>query len=62
MILEDMDLVMKDVKFRIEYLWLFMDNIDVFECMLEDQNYWMIILEGNEKIEYILVCIQIVFK
>ncbi|KAK4195097.1 hypothetical protein QBC40DRAFT_24617 [Triangularia verruculosa] len=60
--LEDMDLAMKDVKLRIEHLKLPMDNIDVFERMLEDQNYRMTILEGNEKIEHILARTQVALK
>ncbi|KAK0729262.1 hypothetical protein B0T21DRAFT_350178 [Apiosordaria backusii] len=60
--LEDMDLAMKDVTLRIEHLRLPMDNIDVFERMLEDQNYRMQILEGNEKIEHILARTQIALK
>ncbi|KAK4128632.1 hypothetical protein N657DRAFT_652262 [Parathielavia appendiculata] len=60
--LEDMDLATKDMEERIKHLKLPMDNIDVFERMLEDRNFRMQILEGNQKIEHILARTQIALK
>jgi hypothetical protein len=60
--LEDMDLAMKDMEERIKHLKLPMDNIDVFERMLEDRNFRMQILDRNQKIEHILVRTQLALK
>lgn len=60
--LEDMDLATKDMKDRIEYLRVPMDNIEVFERMLEDRNFRLQILDGNEKIEHILARTQVALK
>ncbi|KAK4170186.1 hypothetical protein QBC43DRAFT_339951 [Cladorrhinum sp. PSN259] len=60
--LEDVELATTDVKDRISHLKLPMDNIQVFETMLEDARYRRQILEGNEKIEHILARTQISLK
>ncbi|KAK4230687.1 hypothetical protein QBC38DRAFT_356471 [Podospora fimiseda] len=60
--LEDLELATKDVQDRISHLKLPMDNIQVFETMLEDARYRRQILEGNEKIEHILARSQISLK
>ncbi|KXX78152.1 hypothetical protein MMYC01_204261 [Madurella mycetomatis] len=60
--LEDMDLASKDMKDRIEHLRLPMDNIGVFERMLEDRNFRLQILEGNQKIEHILARTRVALK
>ena len=60
--LEDMDLATKDVEDRIKHLKLPMDNIGVFERMLEDRNFRMQILDGNQKIEHILARTQVALK
>ncbi|KAH6845320.1 hypothetical protein B0I37DRAFT_181888 [Chaetomium sp. MPI-CAGE-AT-0009] len=60
--LEDMDLATKDMEDRIKHLKLPMDNIDVFERMLEDRNFRMQILDGNQKIEHILARTQVALK
>ncbi|KAK4239910.1 hypothetical protein C8A03DRAFT_13745 [Achaetomium macrosporum] len=60
--LEDMDLAMKDMEERIKHLKLPMDNIGVFERMLEDRNFRMQILDGNQKIEHILARTQVALK
>ncbi|KAK3394328.1 hypothetical protein B0H63DRAFT_444496 [Podospora didyma] len=52
--LEDLALATKDLKDRIEHLKLPMNNMNVFEQMLEDRNFRLQILEGNQKIEHIL--------
>jgi hypothetical protein len=60
--LEDMELAIKDMKDRIEHLRLPMDNIGVFERMLENRDFRLQILEGNQKIEHILVRTQVALK
>lgn len=60
--LEDMDLATKDMEDRIKHLKLPMDNIGVFERMLEDRNFRMQILDGNQKIEHILARTQVALK
>ncbi|GAB1311009.1 Karyogamy protein, KAR9 [Madurella fahalii] len=60
--LEDLDLASKDMKDRIEHLRLPMDNIGVFERMLEDRNFRLQILEGNQKIEHILARTRVALK
>lgn len=52
--LEDIGLATKDLEDRMAHLKLPMDNIDVFERMLEDRNFRLQILEGNLKIEHIV--------
>jgi hypothetical protein len=59
---EDMDLATQDMEDRIKHLKLPMDNIDVFERMLEDRNFRLQILEGNQKIEHILARTQVALK
>ncbi|KAK3383715.1 hypothetical protein B0T24DRAFT_588347 [Lasiosphaeria ovina] len=60
--LEDIALATKDLKGRIEHLKLPMDNIDVFEKMLEDRNFRLQILDGNQKIEHILARTEVAIK
>ncbi|KAL2161412.1 hypothetical protein VTH06DRAFT_7973 [Thermothelomyces fergusii] len=60
--LEDMDLATMDMEERIKHLKLPMDNIGVFERMLEDRKFRMQILEGNQKIEHILARTQVALK
>ncbi|KAK3362652.1 hypothetical protein B0T25DRAFT_586866 [Lasiosphaeria hispida] len=57
--LEDIGLATKDLKDRVEHLKLPMDNMEVFERMLEDRNFRVQILEGNQKIEHIVARTQI---
>ncbi|KAI0410081.1 hypothetical protein F4802DRAFT_604109 [Xylaria palmicola] len=52
--LEDMKMAMEDVNERIEYLKLPMENIKTFEEMLEDREFRLQIVTGNEKIEHII--------
>ncbi|KAK4218849.1 hypothetical protein QBC37DRAFT_274061 [Rhypophila decipiens] len=52
--LEDIGLATKDLEDRMAHLKLPMDNVDVFERMLEDRNFRLQILEGNLKIEHIV--------
>ena len=52
--LEDMALAVKDLDSRVDHLKLPLDNLGVFEKMLEDRSFRLQILEGNEKIEHIV--------
>ncbi|KAK1595750.1 uncharacterized protein LY79DRAFT_588362 [Colletotrichum navitas] len=53
-VMEDFDQATKDLKERIEYLRLPMENINAFEKMLEDRKFRLEIVQGNEKIEHIV--------
>ncbi|KAI1375418.1 hypothetical protein F4677DRAFT_137312 [Hypoxylon crocopeplum] len=52
--LEDIDLAIQDIRERIDFLKLPMENIATFEQMLEDRNFRLQIVTGNEKIEHII--------
>ncbi|KAI1104595.1 hypothetical protein F4804DRAFT_332132 [Jackrogersella minutella] len=52
--LEDVNLAIQDIRERIDFLKLPMENIDTFEQMLEDRNFRLQIVTGNEKIEHII--------
>lgn len=52
--MEDVHLAIKDVKERIDFLKLPMANMATFEKMLEDRNFRLQIVNGNEKIEHIV--------
>ncbi|KAG7114011.1 hypothetical protein HYQ44_008713 [Verticillium longisporum] len=52
--MEDFQQASADLKERIGYLRLPMENLEVFEKLLEDRNFRLQIVEGNEKIEHIL--------
>ncbi|CRK46439.1 hypothetical protein BN1723_016674, partial [Verticillium longisporum] len=52
--MEDFQQASADLKERIDYLRLPMENLEVFEKLLEDRNFRLQIVEGNEKIEHIL--------
>lgn len=60
--LEDIGLATKDLKDRISHLKLPMDNLVVFENMLEDRNFRLQILDGNQKIEHIVARTQIALQ
>ncbi|KAK1975668.1 hypothetical protein LZ30DRAFT_342791 [Colletotrichum cereale] len=53
-VMEDFDQATKDLKERIDYLRLPMENLEAFEKMLEDRNFRLEIVQGNEKIEHIV--------
>ncbi|KAK2004724.1 hypothetical protein LX36DRAFT_305987 [Colletotrichum falcatum] len=53
-VMEDFDQATQDLKERIDYLRLPMENIDAFEKMLEDRRFRLGIVQGNEKIEHIV--------
>ncbi|KAI0474561.1 hypothetical protein F4859DRAFT_72756 [Xylaria cf. heliscus] len=52
--LEDVNLAVEDIKERIEFLKLPMENVKTFEEMLEDRDFRLQIVTGNEKIEHII--------
>lgn len=51
---EDFDLAQGDINERIRYLRLPLEHGDVFDGMLNDRNFRIAIVEGNEKIEHII--------
>ncbi|KAJ0163606.1 hypothetical protein CTA2_2721 [Colletotrichum tanaceti] len=53
-VMEDFDQATKDLKERIDYLRLPMENLEAFEKMLEDRHFRLEIVQGNEKIEHIV--------
>ncbi|TDZ20533.1 hypothetical protein C8034_v009891 [Colletotrichum sidae] len=53
-VLEDFETASKDLKERIDYLRLPMENLEVFEKLLEDRKFRLEIVQGNEKIEHIV--------
>ncbi|KAK0730381.1 hypothetical protein B0H67DRAFT_652299 [Lasiosphaeris hirsuta] len=57
--LEDIGLATKDLRDRVDHLKLPMDNMEVFERMLEDRNFRVQILDGNQKIEHIVARTQV---
>jgi DNA-binding ferritin-like protein len=52
--MEDVGLAVDDVKERTNFLKLPMTNVATFEKMLEDRNFRLQIVTGNEKIEHII--------
>lgn len=52
--LEDLNTAIEDVKERIDFLKLPMENMKKFETMLEDRDFRLQIVTGNEKIEHII--------
>ncbi|KAL9040286.1 MAG: hypothetical protein Q9180_002007, partial [Flavoplaca navasiana] len=51
---EDFDLAQGDIDERIRYLKLPLEHGSVFDTMLNDRNFRIAIVEGNEKIEHII--------
>ncbi|KAI1346142.1 hypothetical protein F5Y01DRAFT_308511 [Xylaria sp. FL0043] len=64
--LEDVKIAIEDVKERIDYLKLPMENMQTFEEMLEDRDFRLQIVTGNEKIEHIIerttLSLEAIFK
>ncbi|KAI9744390.1 MAG: hypothetical protein M1818_001919 [Claussenomyces sp. TS43310] len=52
--LEDFDYAQKDIDERLRCLKIPLENIDVFDGMLEDRQFRSRILVGNEKIEHVI--------
>ena len=52
--LEDFDLAQEDIDERLKFLKLPLENIHVFDAMLEDRAFRLQIVSGNEKIEHVI--------
>lgn len=52
--MEDVNEAIKDLNERLDFLKVPMENMDVFEQMLENRNFRLQIVDGNVKIEHIL--------
>ncbi|ORY54808.1 uncharacterized protein BCR38DRAFT_357486 [Pseudomassariella vexata] len=52
--MEDVNFAIEDVKERIDFLKLPMNNMSTFEKMLEDRKFRLQIVTGNERIEHIV--------
>lgn len=52
--LEDFDLAQQDVDERLKFLKLPLENIAIFDAMLEDRNFRLQIVNGNERIEHVI--------
>lgn len=54
MTLEDFDLAQDDIDERLKFLKLPLENIHIFDAMLEDRQFRLQIVSGNEKIEHVI--------
>jgi len=54
MTLEDFDLAQEDIDERLKFLKLPLENIVIFDAMLEDRNFRLQIVNGNERIEHVI--------
>lgn len=52
--LEDFDLAQQDIEERLKFLKLPLENIIVFDSMLQDRDFRLQIVSGNEKIEHVI--------
>ena len=52
--LEDFDLAQDDIDERLKFLKLPLENIEIFDGMLEDRNFRLQIVNGNERIEHVI--------
>lgn len=52
--LEDFDLAQEDIEERLKFLKLPLENIVIFDAMLEDRNFRSQIVNGNERIEHVI--------
>ncbi len=52
MTLEDFDLAKEDIDERLNFLKLPLENIVIFDAMLEDRSFRLQIVNGNERIEH----------
>jgi hypothetical protein len=50
--MEDFDLAQEDIDERLKFLKLPLENIVIFDAMLEDRNFRLQIVNGNERIEH----------
>ncbi|KAG9249264.1 hypothetical protein BJ878DRAFT_410844 [Calycina marina] len=54
MTLEDFDLAKDDIDERLKFLKVPLDNISIFDAMLEDRAFRLQIVSGNERIEHVI--------
>jgi hypothetical protein len=52
--MEDFDLAQEDIDERLKFLKLPLENIEIFDAMLEDRNFRYQIVNGNERIELVI--------
>ena len=52
--LEDFDLAQDDIDERLKFLKLPLENIVIFDAMLEDRAFRLQIVNGNERIEHVI--------
>lgn len=52
--LEDFDLAQRDIDERLQFLKLPLDNLEIFDAMLEDRAFRLQIVNGNEQIEHVI--------
>jgi hypothetical protein len=52
--MEDFDLAQEDIDERLKFLKLPLENIAIFDAMLEDRNFRLQIVNGNERIEHVI--------
>ena len=52
--LEDFDLAQDDIEERLKFLKLPLENIAIFDAMLEDRPFRLQIVNGNERIEHVI--------
>ena len=52
--LDDFDLAQDDINERLKFLKFPLENIDVFDAMLEDRAFRLQIVNGNERIEHVI--------
>lgn len=52
--LEDFDLALEDIEERLKFLKLPLENIIIFDAMLEDREFRRQIVNGNERIEHVI--------
>ncbi len=52
--LEDFDLAQEDIAERLKFLKLPLENIVIFDAMLEDRAFRLQIVNGNERIEHVI--------
>ena len=52
--LADFDLAQEDIDERLKFLKLPLENIEIFDAMLEDRGFRLQIVNGNERIEHVI--------
>ncbi|XMA18770.1 hypothetical protein WAI453_011561 [Rhynchosporium graminicola] len=53
--LEDFNLAQEDIEERLKFLKLPLENIIIFDAMLEDRDFRLQIVNGNERIEHVII-------